>query len=1444
MATYNFLIEERADSAPDGAAPYSFSPEDRETIYELARNVYEGQFGDRINIRQDDNNPIAYVDLSNSRAGREVLDELKEVLSHYPEGWFDHPSEVTTEWEYAFDTLCSGYDVISESPAYEAHEQREDLEARKAYDEQYPKLQMSDTNDVGRPWYLKISNGIEPYVRKEFLMNHTDNRPEEFNAARDKLLDTRAAGNAFDGEQAVYDTLLKASVEYRAEHGYPEINVRYVDYSLDKGEVYYTYDEYKITGTPFKNDQPIRMELDRPEMASYVPGEPPQIASEEIIKNDTEKGGDEMKNNDASTENNDVYPSLSFDFSNLFDESTSEELEAKDDMNNITLNFDPISNNSDMSDTVQNSEYSISENEDNVFELTFEPNLTEETQNEISAEEGTSTVEEIVAQLSEVFEFAFADEPEVVGYIQDCINHDDTITDKEALENLKNQISDYYGLDKEKIEVDEKDTIDFSTENRIENVDTSSQSNNTNKHTEWLEKDRGTIRLPNDTFRMYHKMGETYNACKNGIEVNGKVPTKIDVVVSAINFWKSNILESLIIGALRVAFDVEKKPNDVENSGTDKNNTDADIKTNDVGFGARDISGVADNGHIDKSGTSDKVTIDSEQRTYAKMFSSEAGKFYGADMTKAPDRFSTKECVIYSTNADKVDGRGVIRVDSDSAQKVTFPDIRMVELNDNRMLVDPFGRILDINERFSKSPDFNGNNGYLQGLDVSQGKAGAFIEKEASLRGISPESFKEEISNEAISRFCDRVESTYREEASTLNNQAGLMKNIASEYDKNCTILDKFGKICDQMGYDKLAKVCDSAKSEYMSARDNILKDVEPISTRVAQLNARADAVEAAKAEGRTVSLDERFQTAVTSEKEAVGRQFSRENPYESVNKFSGLVDTSIEKIGGMTEIVSDLRRDQVGNDTKRVDFDASTGEFRDAVGFTDGGKLSEVTQRDIQEKGLDLKETIISQDRPEYTPDDIRSMSDIELRETFFSESNIDIKTLTEDYKEAQAEGRVEGQLVENENELVEKYGETHDFENSDIERDSRFEDIDDRNSIEINESEKDTELSEDTAEKAIETQTEENQDIEQLNLQDSQISNEEPSIEHLSADEDDSDVIDENDVSIEDDLVEVPDDNQTENNDVDGVSNEERQPETDASNKEFELDDDYDALDIKSAATGDANNVKEEVTKQFSDLFTSEEKDAFDVFDGSSNDESILDAFLSPIENTVEFIFDLIDAESPKEVINIISEAFIDAVKAEFQPLITIGEIIGNSSIGQQIGETGSEILHCVMDKLNELFGPETADMFVEAVASSGNEAVFETSAIDGEVGQALYEALNSALDGTLSAPTNESIEIVADGYSIDNDGLFDAISGDEILSADADTLSSIVDQVDNSATEQFLEIKPDLSDIDTEPTEFIPDVELTDDNVDVTEDVDPDLIDPDIFTVSGAEGAEAFV
>ena len=428
-------------------------------------------------------------------------------------------------------------------------------------------------------------------------------------------------------------------------------------------------------------------------------------------------------------------------------------------------------------------------------------------------------------------------------------------------------------------------------------------------HSERLDEiKKEPVQLRTDTVKAYHEMEQVYAAYKGGIEIKGKVPDAVDFGITVYNFLKTNPLDTLLVYGIRAI---------IREFGKDKvdNETISDKVT---ASEPTDKHGFREDGTIDHS--PDKNTVDAVG--IARKVDPVAGTSFGADMSQV-DKRSTPDVTIRSTNPDGMNGRGV-QVTLDNADKFTFPDVRLVDIKGTSMLVDPFGKVLDVigdSDKYHVGQILGGK------LDVSGSKAGAeALETYARDNGISVDQAKIEISVECQERFAERIESTFKPEAKAIETYI-----IPREQETRAELNTALATIerLETMPDSPVSKEdLDKMKADILAARDTLDGKIETLKDRVLGLEASA------KKHTYDQSISDRFSAAVSSEKNAVGRSVLTVDLGVDRKKMDAVTQKGIEAIKDKVSSYNATRPE-----IDRISYDPKTGSFVDRFGINDKGE-------------------------------------------------------------------------------------------------------------------------------------------------------------------------------------------------------------------------------------------------------------------------------------------------------------------------------------------------------------------------------------------------------------------------------------------------------------------------------------------------------------------------
>lgn len=220
-----------------------------------------------------------------------------------------------------------------------------------------------------------------------------------------------------------------------------------------------------------------------------------------------------------------------------------------------------------------------------------------------------------------------------------------------------------------------------------------------------------------------------------------------DIAMNVLELFRTNIFSSVMEVVIRDYFDrhfpatndnpkdVEKEPN-VHVIGADRSDV------------ARDASHtIFDNGYIERDDKSKGVDRGTEQNPGF-------GRYMGADLTR-DTRQDDRNIGVTVRNCGK--GFQDSFVSNGNLETVRIPPIRMVEVQGNHYLIDPFGKTLysDVTTD-TKDIDLHEKetHPYMRDFDISAGtKNEARIESLAQSKGMSVENYKDLISSKCMSDY-------------------------------------------------------------------------------------------------------------------------------------------------------------------------------------------------------------------------------------------------------------------------------------------------------------------------------------------------------------------------------------------------------------------------------------------------------------------------------------------------------------------------------------------------------------------------------------------------------------------------------------------------------------------------------------------------------------------
>lgn len=708
--------------------------------------------------------------------------------------------------------------------------------------------------------------------------------------------------------------------------------------------------------------------------------------------------------------------------------------------------------------------------------------------------------------------------------------------------------------------------------------DSQKYQENFEKHNERYEaRKESTIPLKSDTFTAFRDMSRIYNAHKGGIEINGKVPTKVDIAISVVNFYRSNIVETLIVELLRAIVDRPKSEN------ADVDNEKQHIETQ-----ATDKFGIQENGDVTKISSSEEAKDIDSFRTNLP----EAAKSFGADMTRV-DRGSTPDVTIRSTNPSGINGRGT-SVTLDNAKRFTFPDMRLVDIKGERLLVDPFGKVLDV----VSAGDKYKVGDVLSGVDVSaRGTGKEAIETYARDKKISVEAAKEEISHISKERFCDNIESTFKTEAKSIEKTV-----IPREMETKADLESKLANLNNI----ERGVVDHNKKAEIAEMKNDVTKAIDEVSSRIDALRARVTDLEHSASKPIARSTNDRFADAVASENKAIGRSVLTTDLGIDKTKIENVVSSGVEAIKSRVEAHNATISPQ-----DRISYDSKSGNFVDRYGISDKGEYVGNTNGKFM--GDNVSGPISKSEVSKYVEDN-RDMSRFAEKDKILESTNIDIRN-----EERIDKPQMDDPAIDN--------AEADKTETDKIEADKAEADKTEVDKTEVDKAEADeTELngiekSESQDLTVVDGENDIQQDNEGVkNAKEENIQNIEKNtndddvevVENETADNEDSKSADDDNIkdATKDDVVDKTKNNssdQDENNDVDSESNDcaddnqedsvGRKDIDDENGDDIEYIDDSDSeIDVDNDKNADGNDGQEDAGNEISDKDISSDGEASD--------------------------------------------------------------------------------------------------------------------------------------------------------------------------------------------------------------------------------------------------------
>ena len=436
-------------------------------------------------------------------------------------------------------------------------------------------------------------------------------------------------------------------------------------------------------------------------------------------------------------------------------------------------------------------------------------------------------------------------------------------------------------------------------------------------HKNQLEAGRaGGGSWPRDSIDAYHRMGMTYNAYKSGEKIDGMPVTKADVFLSGVKFYQSNIFETAIIRAVKFACNAlsDKQEGKVETEQNLWTGVEKDTPL-------KDDLGAFDSG--------DATAVSQEDVSRVRVDVPEYGVDYGLDTTKGTSYNSTDNLKIFQPT-DYVG-----KIDIGGGKAFSVPGVRMVDIDGNRALVGPDGKVVHESIR---------NETALSDTDKSriESRCDAFespsakeqISDMADRRGISVEDLKTQYAEKAMDTYASRVESQMLAEANRLETRTiPEARQELSSFQEDYNKLDKLETAVSRNGSDS----SDIQPNEIQNLKAELQTGIDKLETRISAMEDRVDLLRDVRAQVKDATVEDRFSRAVSTEDNAVGRAGRIEYISQDTDtKIMDIVDKGTEKI------MADVEKYNAANPESSVSYDADKGEMYNKFGVSESGKYDD----------------------------------------------------------------------------------------------------------------------------------------------------------------------------------------------------------------------------------------------------------------------------------------------------------------------------------------------------------------------------------------------------------------------------------------------------------------------------------------------------------------------
>jgi len=420
-----------------------------------------------------------------------------------------------------------------------------------------------------------------------------------------------------------------------------------------------------------------------------------------------------------------------------------------------------------------------------------------------------------------------------------------------------------------------------------------------------------------DTIDAYHRMGMTYNAYLSGEKIDGLPVTKVDVFLSGVRFYQSNIFETAIIRAVKFACGVIKDAHE-EKVEVGQNATDKGVEREPF---LKDDLGAFDHG--------DATGVAREEISSIRVDIPEYGVDLGIDTTKGVAYNSTENVKIFQPTDY------VAKIDIGGGKNFNIPGMRLVEVGDAKALVGPDGKVAFESARTDTGLSADARARIESRCDAFEARSARDpLAEIAQNRGVSVDDLKTQYADRAKEMYASRVENNMLAEANRLESRTipearDELQSLQADYNR----LDKLETAAGRGE----ASPEDMRPDDIQSLKTELRSGMDVLQDRISAMESRVELLRDARSQVDGASVEDRFTRAATTEDQAVGRAGRIEYiSNDTDKKILDIVDR------GTDRILADVEKYNAVNPESSVSYDRDSGELYNRFGVSESGKYDE----------------------------------------------------------------------------------------------------------------------------------------------------------------------------------------------------------------------------------------------------------------------------------------------------------------------------------------------------------------------------------------------------------------------------------------------------------------------------------------------------------------------